>query len=327
MAEEDFQIEPGARDDSTRNIVARNARWAEMFGGSSTNLAQRARYQEDISKERGARSVEKEEAFDRSLLNKDARDLYFKEQSSNLARTKAIHDMDLKQQKFQMDQERFPLQMENERLKLQVQETSMDRALRKEARDASIALRTEGQTDSFEDSIQQMIDNNVNPHSREFADGLAKAYAKNPYAEKSIVGQWFKNSKIEVEPEDFLAGLGELGNDPKNITATLGQNGWTFTARPKPEGSGIDRNTMRMDRLQKMLASPEAQNPEFKSYITQEIEDLKGGQAPSSTVTPTAPTKLEFDNDPEGFKSSYQSAKPGTVLTYNGKKFTKPEAK
>ena len=327
MAEEDFQIDPN--DGSSRDIVARNARWGEMFGGSSTNLAQRQRYQEDISKERGVRKGEAEGRFQQRLAG-DAgfRDLYFKDKSSELARVKATHDMELKQRKFEMDQERFPLQMENERLKFQVQESAMDRALRKEARDASIALRTEEQTDSFENDVQSMIDQNVNPHSRQFADGLAKAYAKNPYAEKNIVGQWFKNSKVEVSPEDFLAGLSDLGDNPdKKITATLGQNGWTFTARPKTEAPERDmtRTDERMlDSLKKDLVDPKfSENPEYQAYIKDRISSVESrlGGPPKTDV------KTSFENDPEGFKSAFQSAKPGTIITYNGKKYTKPEQK
>jgi hypothetical protein len=274
MADE-FEIEP---DRGGRDIIARNARWAEMFGGSSTNLAQRNRYQEDISKERGVRKMEGEEAFGELLrTDKGARDLHFREQSANLARTRVVHEMDLKQRKFEMDQERFPLQMANERLKLDVQESAMDRALRKEARDASIALRTEEQTDSFENEIQGMIENNLNPHSRQFADGLAKAYAKNPYAEKSIVGQWFKNSKIEPTPEDFLAGLGELGDDPKNITATLGTNGWTFRAAPKPEASDkvrVDERTL--DSLRAKMEDPKYQDdPDYQAYLKERIQSVE----------------------------------------------------
>jgi hypothetical protein len=326
MADEDFQVDKSITPNE-RAMIAGNARWAETFGPGSTNLAQRQRYQEDISAERGQRVREKEQAFNERLAtDKGARDLYFKDKSAELARVKATHDMELKQQKMEMDQSRFPLQMENERLKFQVQESAMDRALRREARDANKALRVETQTDAFEEEIQGMIDNNTNPHSREFADGLAKAYAKNPYAEKNIVGQWFKNSKVEVSPEDFLAGLGELGNDPKNITATLGQNGWTFKASPKTQPT---TDTLRTD--EKMLDSLRARakdpkfldDPDYQSYLKERISTVES-RLKGASSEPKAEVKTNFQNDPEGFKSAFQSAAPGTVITYNGKKYTKP---
>jgi len=344
MADDQLDIPDQPMTENQRQIIAQNADWARTFAPSATNVAQRKRFQEALDTERHVQGQEQEQQFQNRLAtDKGFRDLYFKDQNLQMQQARQNHDADLRQRKFEMEQQLFPLKMENERARIDVERSGMERALRKEALDAQIAKRSEDQTAEFENAISEMInqpkDKAINPHSKQFAEGIAKAYAANPYANKDVVNQWWKQAKIEGTVDDFNLAAQKLGITKDNMSVSLGPNGWTYSARAPVlhEDVQMRSDEHTLDSLRSKLQDVKNTDPDYKAYLTERIQKVESrikGAAPvkeekpatAETVTgetkPAPSTTMNFTSGEE-FSKAFAVAKPGDVLNFNGKPYTK----
>jgi hypothetical protein len=293
-----------------------SSQWAGTFGGSDTNIAERARHNQDINTYAGA-LLEKRAEAQQNLIQTDqtAQNLYFKTLQLNLQQQQAQQKMQnaaallpatlqLKQAQIQADQARAMATTHADLLKAKHDQISADDTL------------------GLSQHMNEILDR-TKPGTEDYQAGVTRGLMSFPNADKNLQSALLKNAGIQLTPEEFTqqamaakANATDAGFRSPRITSFQGKPVIVEGAEIKPPNPDA-----RLSHLESLRMKPNI-DEDVKTYLDGEISKLKTGD-PATTPAATA-AKPESYSSPDEFTSAFKAAPAGAVLHYNGKPYKKP---
>jgi hypothetical protein len=258
-------------------VVRRNAEWAQRFGGSSTNMAQRQRYAND-QQQYADQVLEQQHQIQQDQLRTDkgARDLYFRQQNLERENARVRLDMRLKEEDQNFQRQLQPLKEEQALAAAQAARALELHRTNEELRQARTAARTLQDTEGFSQKVYDAMDKGVLPGSKEFADTVTRATLEHPFTPNTLRDDFFKQAKIQQTPDSILSDWQkqdpEIRKKLSNISAKVDANGnWTmgFTAPAEAKGDSLAK--IAADTKAAATAYPDGVSP----TITQSLEDRR----------------------------------------------------
>jgi hypothetical protein len=171
------------------------AAWAATFGGSGTNLAQRNRYNADLTAH--AKAVQDAQAAhlqDTLAHDKGAQDLYFRQKQLDSLNDNRDQQMALRQQAFDLAQKQKDLQIETAKAKLVTAHAQID------------------QSNLAATELNDALSNGtVKAGTPEHAALVSSLVGKYPAAAGTpFMASAFKSARIQADPQDILDRFNEL---------------------------------------------------------------------------------------------------------------------
>lgn len=277
--------------DELTNILGKRAAFAATFGGT-TNLAQRRRYQEDISQYQDA--VEQEDQRQFNALNRQA----------EFADPLKARSVRVSEGRLKSDQEKFDWQTRMDEAKLKLSEETnalrafqAQAALEREMRSVRDARRIEEDTLSVEREEGMLRDANILPGSPEYAQRITEKLTRHPFVKPQYSDMLLKQARVEADPETIASQWAAKGRRPI-ISETVHADGRkSFTIRdasevpPSPDKERRDLEK-EADQLGKaMLSADRSMQGYYKTRIQEVNAKLLGMNKPAGA--PAAPATLD----------------------------------
>jgi len=186
-------------------VLQRNKEWSDLFGGASTNLAQRQRYADDQARFAEESLAEQERAaLDLAHRDRTAQDFYFRQKDLERRQQMDEFTRGIRHGEQRRKEAMLPLQMDTERARSDAQNAMAIARMNKEKRDAGNALRVAQDTDSFEGKVDQLMQAGIRPGSKDFADNLLGIISTHPYVPSDLRKFWMAQADIEYDPDQFM---------------------------------------------------------------------------------------------------------------------------
>lgn len=299
--------------------LAHSSQWAGTFGGSDTNIAERARHNSDIGDYADALNQVRQGAQQQMLqTNQTAQNLYFKSLQLNLQQQEA-------QQKIQNANALLPKTLELRQAQIDADHAralaTTNADLLKARHDQISAADTLG----LSQHMGEILDRSK-PGEDDYAAGVARGLTEFPNADKALQANLLKQAGIELSPDEFVKqglaakqqALDDGFVDPK-ISAFHGKPVIVEGATPKAVNPDA-----RLSHLESLRMKPNIDD-DVKTYLDGEIQKARGVQAPIvPRGTPATPSTPQSFSTGEDFTAAFKAAPSGAILHYNGKPYKKP---
>lgn len=285
------------------------SRWAGTFGGSDTNIAERARHNQDISDYATALTQTRAAAQQQLMQN-----------------NQTAQNLWLGTQRLQMQQEQHDAHMAVSAAQLKATGAT-------ERRKAAEALAQANDTASFNQHVSDMITAGVKPQTPGWQAALATGLAQYPHANPVDVSKYgaqlFPGQKMT--PDEYIAKAVALKTQAQQAGL---QNPQIREYQGTPnivEGSPphVQDPNIRLGHLEGLRAK--ATDPDIIKYLDNEITNTHSQiNAPAvvaapvvaaAPAPPAAPTSFDTADD---FTSAFRTAPSGTILHFQGKPYKKP---
>jgi hypothetical protein len=303
----------------------RRAAFAAQFQGT-TNLDQRRRFAQDIStakdraEERAQIEFEQAQRANPKLMT--AVTGRIKEQRMG---EEWFQKANLAERRFQLDTSKAITAEDLANQRLSIAKSAEERALKTQA--LTLQQKEDAEQDAFnmrELEYKLRKDPSTPPGSEAYKQRMLNGLLTFRSINKEDRNVILKQIGYE-DPEMAWKNAVDFASKNPNarVSVPIG-GGVRATIPPKAESKEID---VDKEMLRVAAMKERAVDPEFKALIDQRLTDLKAMKVGQTPQIAPANKPMTFTNDPEGLKKAVENAAPGSVFTYNGKQYKKPESK
>lgn len=271
------------------------AQWAGTFGGQDTNVAQRARHNQDITAYAGA------------LANQRAQ-----EQQQLIQTNQTAQNLFLGTQRLQLQEQQAQMHMAVQAAQLQATGAT-------ERRKAAEAVTQANATAGLNQGMSDLLQSGVSPQSPQYQQGLANLLAQFPQADPAHIAKFgatmFPGQKMS--PDDYIAAAVKMKNDA--IAQGL-QNPRVVESQGSPKiieapGAKVQDPSIRLSHLESLRSK--ATDPDIVKYLDNEITSTHT-RITTPAVVPAASTP-----PPDITPEAHSALKLGDKFWWKGKQLTK----
>lgn len=282
----------------------RNSEWADLFGGASTNAAQRQRYAQD--QELYAQDLleqQEQRALDMAHKDKTHQDFYFRQKDLDRRLQMDSFTRSLRDREQQRKDVMLPLEMDTEAARSEAQQALAIARLNKDKRDASNALRVAQDTDSFEAKTDQLLQA-YEPGSKAFADEALKIAFSHRYVPSDMRRALLAQADIDQDPDQLMRDTAKF-RDTHNTTLRMNDKSkWSVVLTEKaPVKPGKPEKPDTYEDFNKDLEqAKKAYSGPLPPFIQKAFEDrgrrlesetVRRSTAPASTSAPVSQTAMK----------------------------------